>query len=51
MTNEVKDYFVIPSNGAINCPGATESQHKAIECVAPIYTTADPTFMDERNQS
>ena len=51
MTNDVKDYFVIPSNGAINCPGATESQHKAIECDAPIFTTADPTFMDERNQS
>ena len=49
MTN--KDYFVIPPNGAINCPGATGTEHRAVECEAPIYTTADPTFMDERDQT
>jgi hypothetical protein len=51
MTSDVKDYFLIPPTGAINCPGATTSKHKAVECDAPIYTTADPTFMDEREQS
>ena len=51
MTSNVKDYFVIPPNGAINCPGATKDTHKAVECDAPIYTTADPTQMDQRFQS
>ena len=51
MIQTDKDYFVIPPTGAINCPGATTAKHKAVECDAPIYTTADPTFMDERNQS
>ncbi len=49
----MKDYFVIPPNGAINCPGATSDLHKAveIECDEVLFTTADPTFMIERNQS
>ena len=50
-TQTKKDSFVIPEHGAINCPGATTDEHKAVECFAPIFTTADPTLMDARDQT
>lgn len=51
QTINKKDFFVIPDNGAINCPGATTDNHKAVECFAPVFTTADPTVMSDRDQS
>ncbi len=50
MIVETKDSFDRPLHGCINCPGATFPVHRAVECDAPVYTTADPTFMDGRDQ-
>ena len=44
--------FETPEVGAINCPGATEDQHKAKECDNyDFITTADPTKMQKAREN